>query len=380
MKILMVNVPYSGHVNPTLPLTKELIKRGHQVVYVNAEEFRDKIERTGADFVAYPNFPVDIGEQKKKCTCFQAAYDTALALNESFDLLMYEMFFYPGIEIARKKGIPCVRQFSQPAWSEATLKDASITFRLSAKLIDMQVMGKNKSKDMGIEHKSLGEAVVYDKPDLNIVYIPEKFQNRRESFESDYVFVTPKQEVINSNSNIPFDKIKSPIIYISLGSIISNRGFCKECIRAFGGKEFSVILNTGKINPDTLGEIPPNIYAYSYVPQVEVLKHADVFLTHCGMNSVNEAIYAGVPMVAMPFVNDQLNNAKQIVNLGLGKRVRSFPSRGKELYQTAQEVYHSKSIREKTTEMKNELVKEPTWDNIIGKIEEIVRLKLLDKY
>ena len=39
-----------------------------------------------------------------------------------------------------------------------------------------------------------------------------------------------------------------------------------------------------------------------------------------------------------------------------------------------------KSIREKTTEMKNELVKEPTWDNIIGKIEEIVRLKLLDKY
>lgn len=289
-------------------------------------------------------------------------------------------FFYPGIEIARKKGIPCVRQFSQPAWSEATLKDASITFRLSAKLIDMQVMGKNKSKDMGLEHKSLGEAVVYDKPDLNIVYIPEKFQNRRESFESDYVFVTPKQEVINSNSNIPFDKIKSPIIYISLGSIISNRGFCKECIRAFGGKEFSVILNTGKINPDTLGEIPPNIYAYSYVPQVEVLKHADVFLTHCGMNSVNEAIYAGVPMVAMPFVNDQLNNAKQIVNLGLGKRVRSFPSRGKELYQTAQEVYHSKSIREKTTEMKNELVKEPTWDNIIGKIEEIVRLKLLDKY
>lgn len=380
MKILMVNVPYSGHVNPTLPLTKELIKRGHQVVYVNAEEFRDKIERTGADFVAYHNFPVDIDEQKKKCTCFQAAYDTAMALNETFDLLMYEMFFYPGIEIARKKGIPCVRQFSQPAWSEATLKEASIIFRLSAKLIDMQVMGKKKSKYMGLEHKSLEEAVVYDKPDLNIVYVPEKFQNRRGSFDSTYVFMTPKQEVISGNSNIPFDKIANPILYISLGSIISNRGFCKECIRAFRGKEFSVILNTGKINPDSLGKIPPNIYAYSFVPQIEVLEHADVFLTHCGMNSVNEAIYAGVGMVAMPFLNDQLNNAKQIVNLGLGKRVRSFPSRGKELYQAVQEVYYSKSIREKTTEMKNELMKEPTWDNIIGKIEEIVNSKVLDKY
>lgn len=243
----------------------------------------------------------------------------------------------------------------------------------------MQVMGKNKAEYMGLEHKRLEEAVVYDKPDLNIVYVPEKFQNRREAFDSSYIFMTPKQEVIRGKSTIPFDKITNPIVYISLGSIISNRGFCKECIRAFGGKEFTVILNTGKINPDTLGKIPPNIYAYSFVPQVEVLEHADVFLTHCGMNSVNEAIYAGVPMVAMPFLNDQINNAKQIVNLGLGKRVRSFPSRGKELYRAVQEVYHSKSIREKTINMKNELMKEPTWDNIIGKIEEMANSKRCDK-
>lgn len=30
MNILMVNVPYAGHVNPTLPLTKELVMRGHK--------------------------------------------------------------------------------------------------------------------------------------------------------------------------------------------------------------------------------------------------------------------------------------------------------------------------------------------------------------
>lgn len=33
MKILMVNVPFSGHVNPTLPLAKELVERGHDVSY-----------------------------------------------------------------------------------------------------------------------------------------------------------------------------------------------------------------------------------------------------------------------------------------------------------------------------------------------------------
>lgn len=56
MNILMVNVPYSGHVNPTLPLAKELVKRGHQVTYINAEEFRDKIQKPGAEFCGISRF------------------------------------------------------------------------------------------------------------------------------------------------------------------------------------------------------------------------------------------------------------------------------------------------------------------------------------
>lgn len=50
-KILMVNLPYSGHTNPTLPLAKRLVERGHQVTYINAPEFRERIEATGALFV-----------------------------------------------------------------------------------------------------------------------------------------------------------------------------------------------------------------------------------------------------------------------------------------------------------------------------------------
>lgn len=376
MKILMVNVPYSGHVNPTLPLTKELVKRGHDVTYINAEEFRNKIEKTGATFVPYPDFPIGSSEQKKKCTCFQAAYDTAMALKETFDLLIYEMFFYPGIEIARKKNIPCVRQFSQPAWSTDTMQEASRIFQLSAKLIDVQVMGKKKAAYMGLEHKSLTEAVLLDKPDLNIVYVPEAFQKKRECFGDDYIFMIPPQEREQSTLKIPYEEMKHPIVYISLGSIISNKGFCKECIRAFGGKDLSVILNTGKVNPDTLGKIPPNIYAYSFVPQIEVLEHADVFLTHCGMNSVNEAICAGVPMVAMPFLNDQLENGKQIVNLGLGKKVRSFPSRGKELYEKVLEVYRDENIKKNVSDMQKTLLKQTNWDRVINKIEQLVRTNL----
>ena len=166
-------------------------------------------------------------------------------------------------------------------------------------MIDAQVMGKKKKAAMGLPNKSMADAIIHDAPALNLVYIPEKFQKYRKSFGPDYTFLVPAQELGESDITIPYHQMRRPIIYISLGSLISNRGFCKECIRAFGGKNLSAILNTGRIDPATLGDIPQNIYAYSFVPQIEVLEHADVFLTHYGMNSVNEAMCADVPMVAM---------------------------------------------------------------------------------
>ena len=369
--ILMINVPYAGHTNPTLPLTEALVRRGHKVSYINAEEFRDKIERTGAEFIPYVNYPALPTEQQKKTTCFRAAFETAVNMKRQFDILIYEMFFYPGIRISEILGIPCVRQFSQPAWNQNMLSGASWFFKLSCVLIDLQVMGKKNAQYMGLTHKTLGEAVINDKPALNIVYVPELFQNDREAFGEDYLFMVPRSGESTISQQIPYEELKPPIVYISLGSIISNKGFCKECIRAFGGKDMSVILNTGRVPPQTLGKIPDNIYAYSFVPQIELLQHADVFLTHCGMNSINEAMMYGVPMVAMPFINDQVSNAKRVVALGIGKRVRSFPSRGRQLYKTVKNVYDNEHIRNRSAEVMRLLKDDKTLEEALYKIERL---------
>jgi hypothetical protein len=49
-KILVFNVPAHGHVNPTLPVVRELVSRGEQVVYYLTDEFEPQIRRTGAAF------------------------------------------------------------------------------------------------------------------------------------------------------------------------------------------------------------------------------------------------------------------------------------------------------------------------------------------
>ena len=47
MKLLMVNLPFSGHTNPTLELARQLVEAGHKVSYIHAEEWRHKILAAG---------------------------------------------------------------------------------------------------------------------------------------------------------------------------------------------------------------------------------------------------------------------------------------------------------------------------------------------
>ena len=51
MKIAWFCVPAHGHTNPTLAVVKELTSAGHQVFYFSFEQFRDKIEQAGAEFI-----------------------------------------------------------------------------------------------------------------------------------------------------------------------------------------------------------------------------------------------------------------------------------------------------------------------------------------
>ncbi|XWS22965.1 hypothetical protein CRYUN_Cryun29cG0080800 [Craigia yunnanensis] len=64
----------------------------------------------------------------------------------------------------------------------------------------------------------------------------------------------------------------------------------------------------------------------TWCAQLEVLEHESVgcFLTHCGYNSVLEALGLGVPMAAIPQWTDQATNAKHVEDIwGIG--IRAFP-------------------------------------------------------
>ena len=56
-------------------------------------------------------------------------------------------------------------------------------------------------------------------------------------------------------------------------------------------------------------------------PQLDVLAHADVFITHAGMGGAAEALWNGVPTVAVPQAVDQFLNAETLERIGAGVRL-----------------------------------------------------------
>lgn len=157
---------------------------------------------------------------------------------------------------------------------------------------------------------------------LNIVFVAPDFQPSADAFGDRFLFVGPSIPPHQPSGEFPLDQLDAdrPLLYISLGTIFNNQPeFFKTCFEAFGDSSYQVVISAGtQIDPNELGTPPTNVVVASYVPQLEILSRANCFITHGGMNSTMEALYYGVPMVAIPQMVEQAMTARRIAELGLG--------------------------------------------------------------
>ena len=59
-RYIFLDLPAHGHVNPTLAVVQELVKRGQEVIYYLPEQFKTAIQATGATFRSYESQMKDI--------------------------------------------------------------------------------------------------------------------------------------------------------------------------------------------------------------------------------------------------------------------------------------------------------------------------------
>ena len=366
-KIVFFCIPAHGHTNPTLGVVRELISRGHQVFYYSYNMMREKIEATGATFVSCDEYDqeqrldakdaVRVGKDWVFST--QILVDTTLALDDTVcehmrelnpDCIVADSMAVWGKAVALKLGIPFVSSTTTFAFNQYSAKIMKQSLRqMFGMIFSMTKINKNikRLQEKGYPVKSVLDIIQNDNNTDTIVYTSPEFQPCSETFSDKYVFVGPS---IRPIENI-FEKKSDKLIYISMGTVINDSTeFYKKCIEALANKKYQVIMSVGNlINIEDLGAVPYNITISRFVDQIAVLSQADVFLTHCGMNSVNESLYYKVPLVMYPQTSEQDGVATRVEQLGAGIRLKYVNA--KSIKETIENVLHTKSYYEQAAKI-----------------------------
>ena len=336
MHIAVVSLGAFGHVNPTLSLVTELVNRGVRVTYFSTENFKNIVEPTGAKFVAVPSWMAQqSGQQEGGADEDVGATVPFLFLNEAGsyidpilevlkedkpDAIVHDFAGIAGTIAADALKVPNVMLYtsypSNESYSMAASFEsvpASHPLRVAADQIAEGFVAKYGCRKMTVKEIFDGQG------DFNLVMMQKRLVPHNESFGDNFVFTG-----VQIGKRTAFGSWKAPdngkpLLYSSLGTAFNNwPEYYPILFDAVRDLDINVFAALGSIDPASLKDIPANVEVGQMVPQLDILSQASVFITHAGMGGTGEAIYYGVPMIAIPQMEEQAITARQIEKLGLG--------------------------------------------------------------
>ncbi len=340
-KAIFFSIPAHGHTNPTIPLVKELVAMGDEVIYYSTDEFKDKIEATGATFRKY-NFTQDFDAIKSGqnlgflyfllISATSLLVDDLLKDAEIFkpDYIVHDAICPWGRYVAEICNVPAVSSVSTFAYNNRNatfLKTISFIHQIGLsglkyikRAIELQ---KIITVKYGVQYRDfLG--TMMNEEDLNIVYASYYFQPDAKHYDAaKYKFVGPSiSERKNDSDTTDYSTLKRPLVYISMGTIWKDRISLDVFIDALIDKDYTIVVSGTDTKKDYSHK--GNVIMKPHINQLEVLKHCDAFITHGGMNSVSEGLRAKVPLCVYPLQAEQEEVARRVVDLECGVQIKKL--------------------------------------------------------
>ncbi|MDR7299903.1 macrolide family glycosyltransferase [Haloactinomyces albus] len=366
----VVAPPAPGHVNPSLPLVEELVRRGHRVTYATGENLLPTVEAAGATGLALPTRMPSPPPAAAEMTPQHLAEMMGMLLadaRESFptlvswfqqdrpDAVCSDMLALTGRVLAELLGVTNVALLPSFAANERfspqeMFMPASFDLRHPA-LLEIGTEFEGFAADYGVTEPPSPFAAT--PAPLNLVFIPEQFQIAAETFDERFRFLGPSLGHREYAEQWQPREDESPLLFISLGTAFNNRpDFYRMCLEAFADSAWQVAMAVGEhVDPDELGVVPDNFEVRTRFAQPAVLARATAFLSHAGMNSTMESLYYGVPLVTFPQMPEQEANARRAEELGLGRMVPAEPT-AEVLRKTVDEVAGDERIRANVAAMR----------------------------
>ena len=138
------------------------------------------------------------------------------------------------------------------------------------------------------------------------------------------------------------------LIVMSLGSWLGHlpTETTTKFFEAFAKIPLRVIWKYDGVVPEST---PPNVKLMHWIPQNDLLAHKNtaLFISHCGINGLTEALYNGVPILGFPIFLDQPHNANTVKTKNYGSIMDISDFTTEELIQTIRHTIINPRIRQK---------------------------------
>jgi UDP:flavonoid glycosyltransferase YjiC (YdhE family) len=318
--IVIAMLPELGHINPTLKLASSLRLRGHQVCYLIGPDYEAYMRAQGFKSIS-------LGEQ------FTRARHKS---SSQLDVIEY-------LQEARMQGWALNEYYTSVVQVFRQEIAALISkFRPNLFLLDPYV------PDIALIARELGQPFVFlcptlinpltgtpllnSQPDLG--QVPELIlcagefdfpQSRHTGKKARYYLGSSVD--LQRKEDDPFDWQKldptKRLLHCSLGSqpqnLIGAKRFFRILIDVVSDlDDCQLIVVTGAHFANDFPSVPQNVIVAPRVPQLRIIKRADVLITHGGLSTIKEAILLGTPMIVLPSITDQPANAARVAYHHLG--------------------------------------------------------------
>ncbi len=338
--IAMFSIAAHGHVNPSLEVIRELVARGHRVTYAIPPVFADKVAEAGAEVKPWHSTLPSPDDDP-------SAWGTTLLdnvepfLNDAIqalpqmieayaddepDLVLHDITAYPARVLAHRWGVPAIslspnlvawegyeEEVAEPMWAEPRRTERGRAYYARFETW-LRENGITQHPDSFV-----------GRPARSLVLIPRALQPHADRVdEKVHTFVGACQGDRSAQGDWRRPAGAEKVVLVSLGSAFTKQpAFYRECVRAFAGLPgWHLVLQVGRhVTPAELGDVPANVEVRSWVPQLAILRKADLFITHAGAGGSQEGLATATPMIAVPQAVDQFGNADMLQGLGVARHV-----------------------------------------------------------
>ena len=394
----------TGQVYPMLPISRALVERGHQVVWITGKKYQRQVEATGATFYPLPE-TVDPGEKdiyewkpelKKLHGMAQLkwymkngfigaspevikAVDAVLSEYHA-DVLVGDIPMQGLFYKSELTGIPSALVSMSPLavpsrdtapYGLALLPRQGTLARIRNRLLnwlsdniilrDVNVYENKIRRQLGLPPRNSYIRGVFEFPDLMLQFTVPSFEYLRSDQPANLRFtgpILPKPDRVYTPPAWWSDLSSGcPVIMITQGTMETEwQELIIPTIDSL--KQEDVLMVAVPFEAYTIENLPKQLRAEKFIPFDQLLPHVDVLVTNGGYGGVQQALAHGIPLVvAASQTEDHMEVGARVEWSGAGIHLRKLHPSPSEIREAVKQVLNNPKYRENAGRIQRDYAK-----------------------